>query len=95
MPDATIMFQVTMIVAVISAFGGLWFGLTDCRGDVPAEVKYTLAWGGLVAACITSCILAFNPLPPIGDEVGGLVICLSLLLGFLGVGLSIGPARGK
>ena len=71
MPDATMMFHLIMIIAVISAFGGLWFGLSNRRSDVPVEVKYTLA------------------------EVGGLVLCLSLLLGFLGVGLSIGPARGE
>jgi len=95
MPDSTMMFQVIMIFAVISAFGGLWFGLTNRRRDVPVEVKYTLGWGGLIAACVTSLVLAFSPLSPIGYEVGGLVFCLSLLLGFLGVGLSIGPARGE
>jgi hypothetical protein len=96
MPDATMMFHLIMIIAVISAFGGLWFGLSNRRSDVPVEVKYTLAWGGLLAACVAALVIAFNQqLTPIGYEVGGLVLCLSLLLGFLGVGLSIGPARGE
>ena len=92
--EIPIMFHLIMLLAVASAFAGMWFGLSNRRRDVDDEVKYPLAWVGVAVAIIDSLVIAFAPLSAIGLEVAGLVFCLSLLLGFLGIGLSIGPTRG-
>jgi Na+/H+ antiporter NhaC len=91
--DIPVMFHVIILLAVVSAFAGMWFGLNSRRRNVDDEVKYPLAWVGVIVACIVALIIAFAPLSAIGLEVAGLVFCLSLLLGFLGIGLSIGPDR--
>jgi hypothetical protein len=93
--EIPLMFHVIMLLSVISAFAGLWCGLGNRRREIDDDVKSTLAWTGIIITCIIGLILAFAQLSAIGYEVGGLMFCLSLLIGFLGIGLCIGPARAE
>jgi hypothetical protein len=89
--EVPLMFHVIILLAVCSAFGGMWFGLNNRRRSVSDDVKQLLAWPGVIVACIISLVIAFAPLAAIGLEICGLMFCLSLLIGFLGIGLCIGP----
>ena len=87
------LFHMIMAFVVICGFGGLRLGLSNRRQDIENDTKFSFAVVGLVITGIICLVLAFVNLTPSSYEVVGFMLCLSVLICCLGVGLCIGPAR--
>jgi hypothetical protein len=89
--------QLTIVLAFFSSIAGLALGLGLCRRDTSEESKQTLAWLGNIIAGIAIVVLVFDDsLSASAYETLGLLLSLSLMLGFMGIGLCLGQSpRGS
>jgi len=85
--------QLTIFFSFVCAVGGLALGTLMSNRQPIEGVNLILSLLGAAAAIICALILAFAPLAPVGLEVGGVMLGLSLFLTFVGVGLFINPYK--
>lgn len=85
--------QLTIFFSFLCAVGGLALGTLMSNRRPLQDVNLALSVLGAAAAIICALILAFAPLAPVGMEVGGVMLGLSLFLTFLGIGLLINPHK--